>query len=180
MRYREATLADAEDIAALHAESWRANYRGTLSDEYLDGPIFEERRALWTQRLSEPDANEWTLLAEDESGFVGFACAIGDHDQQLGTYLNNIHVRGAHQGHGIGRSLLISVAQWSLERHPECGLYLGVFTTNERAQRFYRRHGGTDTGGPDGAGEEGRATRTYTWDLDHLRALAASTVPTGS
>ena len=179
MRYREATLADAEDIADLHAESWRANYRGALSDDYLDGPIVEERTALWKQRLSEPQPNEWILLAEDESGFVGFACAIGDHDERLGTYLNNIHVRGAHQGHGIGRELLTSVAKWSLERHPGCGLHLNVFKQNERAQHFYRRHGAIDTGGADGD-EAGAPTRTFTWDLDRLRALAASTVSAGS
>ena len=39
MQIRLATLADAEAIAHVHAESWRTAYRGALSDAYLSGPI---------------------------------------------------------------------------------------------------------------------------------------------
>lgn len=46
--FREATSADIEGIANLHATSWRFAYRGSYSDAYLDGPVFEERRQVWT------------------------------------------------------------------------------------------------------------------------------------
>ena len=38
-----AASRDASAIAALHAESWRSAYRGLYPDEFLDGPILEER-----------------------------------------------------------------------------------------------------------------------------------------
>ena len=160
-------------IAALHTESWRANYRGALSDDFLSGPIVEDRKALWEQRMSDPQPNEWMILAEDDSGLVGFACAIGDHDERLGTYLNNIHVRGTSQGDGVGKALLARVAQWSAERYPASGLYLGVLEQNARAQRFYQRHGASDAGGetwdPPGGGSA--PVRTYTWSRSDLDAL---------
>jgi hypothetical protein len=37
--YRNAIDADAAQIAKLHADSWRANYRGMLNDHYLNGDI---------------------------------------------------------------------------------------------------------------------------------------------
>jgi hypothetical protein len=34
MHYRSATERDIESIAALHAESWRRNYRGAYLDAF--------------------------------------------------------------------------------------------------------------------------------------------------
>jgi hypothetical protein len=53
--FRRAGAVDADAIADLHADSWRRHYRGAYTDEYLDGPIAEERRAVWADRLSTPD-----------------------------------------------------------------------------------------------------------------------------
>lgn len=49
MRFREATGADAMAVATLHAESWRAFYRGAYRDEYLDGDVFEDRLRVWEE-----------------------------------------------------------------------------------------------------------------------------------
>ncbi len=51
VRYREATAEDALAVATLHAESWRTHYRGAYRDEYLDGPVLEERTGVWSERV---------------------------------------------------------------------------------------------------------------------------------
>src|SRR6266508_4697686 len=75
---RDASKRDIEAIAALHADSWRRHYRGAYSDEFLDGDIFADRRAVWTDRLAAPElpANQCTILAECDDVLVGFAHTI--------------------------------------------------------------------------------------------------------
>jgi hypothetical protein len=80
MRFREAAGADAMAVATLHAESWRAFYRGAYRDEYLDGDIVEDRRRVWEERLLTPAPDQFVVLAEDDDELIGFACACGGHD----------------------------------------------------------------------------------------------------
>jgi hypothetical protein len=97
MRFREATGADAMAVATLHAESWRAFYRGAYRDEYLDGDVVEDRLRVWEERLSTPAPYQFVVLAEEEDELIGFACAYGGHDETWGSFLDNIHVRPKHQ-----------------------------------------------------------------------------------
>ena len=167
IRYREAVQEDAHAIANLHAESWRATYRGSYSDEYLDGPVFQDRIDVWTKRLSTPPPNQVVLLAEDSAGLAGFACVVGDKDEQWGSLLDNLHVRRQRHGQGIGRSLMSEVARWCHAHHAERGLYLWVIAQNDHARRFYERLGATDVGGesrvPSAGGGEPIALRRYAW-----------------
>jgi len=41
VKFHEATERNIDAVAALHAESWRRNYRGAYSDDFLDGEVFE-------------------------------------------------------------------------------------------------------------------------------------------
>ncbi|MGB3850078.1 MAG: hypothetical protein WA958_08940 [Tunicatimonas sp.] len=56
--YRAATLADAEAIAQLHAQSWQQHYRGIMRDDYLDHSVREDRQAVWAERLKSPTVNQ--------------------------------------------------------------------------------------------------------------------------
>src|SRR2546430_7298322 len=67
--YRAAGAADADAVAALHADSWRRHYRGAYSDGFLDGDVLADRRAVWSARLAAP-AGSATGLAEDGGGGV--------------------------------------------------------------------------------------------------------------
>ena len=40
-------------IAPIHAESWRATYRGIFTDSYLDGEVAKERLSHWQARVPE-------------------------------------------------------------------------------------------------------------------------------
>jgi ribosomal protein S18 acetylase RimI-like enzyme len=145
MLVRAATTSDSHGIAALHAASWRYAYRGALSDEYLAGDVESDRRQLWESRLAEPTESQRVLLVEDGVDLLGFACVYIGEDPQWGSYLNNIHVVQATQGRGIGRLLLNATAEVCSKSHSG-GLYLWVLQSNTRAQGFYARHGGENTG----------------------------------
>ena len=57
-RLRRAGAADAEQIAVLHADSWRRHYRGGYADSFLDGDIVADRRSVWSARLAAPANSE--------------------------------------------------------------------------------------------------------------------------
>lgn len=144
--YRTATIEDAPAIADLHARSWRATYRGSYRDKYLDGPLDEERLTVWTDRLSDPPTNQLVVVAEDGDRVVGFACAYGGHDDEQGSFLDNIHADPDRHGEGIGSSLFSTVVGWCREHYPSHGLHLSVLETNTSARRFYEGFGATDVG----------------------------------
>ncbi|WP_420149792.1 GNAT family N-acetyltransferase [Spirosoma sp.] len=140
--YREATAEDAKAIAELHSLSWQQNYRGSLSDAFLDGPLLSNRHAVWQNRLQYPSPNQYIIVAELERKLCGFACAYSANDPIWGTLLDNLHVRKDLKGQGIGRVLIETVARWSYQKNPESGLYLWVLLKNTNAQKFYDKMGG--------------------------------------
>lgn len=164
--FREAATSDAPAIAELHAESWRANYRGAYRDDYLDGDVFEDRGRVWTERFTSPRTNQFVVVADRDGDIVGFACAYGSDDPQWGSLLDNIHVRPGQQSRGVGAALMHRVFEWCANHHPHAGLYLWVLDSNDRAQRFYSLLGAEDRGGefseaPGGGEIHGRR---YVWD----------------
>ena len=63
LHYRLANEKDAVNIALLHTQSWQWHYRGIWSDAFLDGPVAENRLAVWNKRLLESPENQLILLA---------------------------------------------------------------------------------------------------------------------
>ena len=61
---RDATPADALDIATVHVESWQVGYRGLMPDEVLDGLSISTRERWWHETLS-GSGERSTLLAAD-------------------------------------------------------------------------------------------------------------------
>lgn len=148
MELRHATMRDIDSIAALHADSWRRNYRGAYSDAFLDGDVLADRLAVWTDRLLGPDrqASQCTIVAEREGAVVGFAHTILEHDPRWGALLDNLHVVHDLKGHGIGTRLMAATAQAVIERTPSSGLYLWVLEGNIAAQAFYEAREGMCVG----------------------------------
>ncbi len=137
---RAATPADAAAIAALHARSWRATYRGLYDDDYLDGPVTDERDRAWRERLGSPDAKRVTLVMQGEgSGLVGFVCGLMDHDPQWGTLIDNLHVAPDHKGSGLGRRLLHAFADRLVMTSDTRPVHLFVLARNAGALAFYAR-----------------------------------------
>lgn len=134
---------DAPAIAALHVTSWRSAYKGLVPDEFLAGPVEDDRRMLWESRLSMPDASQLVLKAVDGRGtMAGFTCVLRDADPAWGPLLDNLHVTPDLRGRGIGAILLSASRRWSSEVSPGLPMHLWVIEGNTRARRFYDREGG--------------------------------------
>ena len=162
---RLAARGDAAAIAGLHAASWRIHYRGSMSDHYLDGPIEADRRRIWADRLSAPDPRQVIWLAEDAGDLLGFACTFVDHDPDWGTLIDNLHVRDARRGGGLGRRLIGRTARTLASLCPDRPVHLYVLEANTAAQAFYDRIGGEAVGHdhhvlPDGSD---RPVIRYAW-----------------
>lgn len=140
---REAGAADAPEIAALHADSWRRHYRCAYADAYLDQEADEERASVWKTRLgAEGSGDTVTVVAELGGSLVGFAHVILDADPLFGALVENLHVTGAEQRRGVGSRLLAEAALVATTRRPGCAMYLWVLEQNTAARAFYEAMGG--------------------------------------
>ncbi|NJL49553.1 MAG: GNAT family N-acetyltransferase [Leptolyngbyaceae cyanobacterium SM2_5_2] len=142
MRIREATHNDVPAIAKVHVDTWRTTYRGTVPDEHLANLSYERRANGWYQILSRaPEDGNFTFVAEGEpGGIVGFANGGMERtgDSVYKGELTAIYIQKAHQGKGIGRCLVRSVAArlgqlgidsmlvWVLVDNPACQFYAAL------------------------------------------------------
>ncbi|THH36444.1 GNAT family N-acetyltransferase [Neolewinella litorea] len=142
LRYRSATPFDAPRIAQLHARSWRENYRGAMTDTFLDQEARADRLAVWTRRFSDDDPRMRVLLAEEGKILVGFCCLYLDEEPEDGTLLDNLHVHANYHGRGVGKQLMHWAAETVLAYDPAGKLYLWVLEQNTPARRVYAALGG--------------------------------------
>lgn len=131
---RAATVADVPTILELIAAL--AEY-----ERIADGLVATEERLRETLFGASPEAE--VVLAEIGGEPVGFALFFHNYSTLLarkGIWLEDLFVRPAHRGRGIGRRLLEHLARLAVER--ECGrLEWWVLDWNESAIRFYRSVG---------------------------------------
>lgn len=144
--FRRAGPSDIETIAAIHANSWKQTYEKHISQDYLNGPLLENRIQVWTERLSEPEYNQKVVLLESQHGALGFICFYVDKDLQNGSFIDNLHVASEFHGIGAGFALMKHCIEYLRENAQTKGIYLEVLSDNEQAQRFYRRLGAKDMG----------------------------------
>jgi ribosomal protein S18 acetylase RimI-like enzyme len=144
LRFRVAGAADAEGIAALHADSWRRHYRGAYSNAFLDGDVEADRLAVWTTRLGVDDPLQHTVVVHDDDTLVGFVHVVLDDDPCWGSLIDNLHVTSSLKRRGLGTRLMKLAAAAVVEKAEGSGLYLWVLEQNTDAQAFYRSLGGVE------------------------------------
>lgn len=139
---REATPADARAIAGVHIDVWRTTYRGHFPETVLDGLDLDRWTMRREQRLREPVADQFCLVAEIDGVVVGFADAgpAPDGDAVMGE-VYAIYVRDEHQRAGVGRALLAEAAR-RLDALGLRGLLIWVLRENVKGCSFYDRMGG--------------------------------------
>ena len=171
---RPAELSDFKAIATLHAENWQKNYRGILSDHYLDHEVGKDRLDTWYRRLSSPGENQIVTIATLDNIFAGFCCVYLDDDPIFGSLIDNLHVSSHLQRSGIGRILVMDSAHKIYDKAENKKMYLWVFESNKNARMVYERLGGTnfetiEKGNPDGTSSK---TCRIIWDdLTKLRSV---------
>ncbi|MGW2177135.1 N-acetyltransferase family protein [Streptomyces sp. NPDC001732] len=143
MEIRTGGRGDAEQVAALHVESWRTAYAGIMPADFLNGPLLEDRLELWRGRLDEPHPGAALFVAESAGEMTGFAYLMPRPDGRL--LLDNLHARPGRTGSGIGGRLLRHAFAWADDEHPGRAVYLEVLRANTRAISFYERHGALRT-----------------------------------
>ena len=137
---RDAQPGDAEAIAAVHVASWRAAYRHLLPDDLLDGLSVDDR-ARWWRRLLEAPRGDHVVVAERDGATEGFVhVALGPPDGPDRGELVTLYLLPDRWGTGLGARL----HDVGLDRLAGAGCAearVWMLSTNERARRFYVRHG---------------------------------------
>ncbi len=147
---RAALVADAGSIAAVHVRAWQVAYRGMVADDHLDGLDVAERTQGWLDILVDgPESRARrggvdaasNLVAVDDGVVVGFVSVGVDRDEpRLGRgELWALYVDPYQWGAGAGTALIEAGTAILTERFTEAALW--VLRDNERARRFYERHG---------------------------------------
>jgi GNAT superfamily N-acetyltransferase len=172
MVIRDANESDVVGIANLHAESWRATYRGILSDDYLENHAHQDRLAVWQDRLARTDLKPmFVIVADIGSQLAAFACVFPEEDAVFGSFLDNLHVAPHLTGQGLGRQLLSEIARRLLKNGSHMGLCLWVIEQNRRARQFYERAGAMVVGSATKTSPDGQsvvALRCYWTDPANL------------
>lgn len=138
-RVRPVEPEDAQALGEVHVQVWHEAYAGVFSQDHLDGLDPVEFTARWRAWTLDPAAQLRTLrVALAPSGrVVGFAIAgpSRDLDAPVADELYAINLLAAHHGSGVADLLLAAV----LPGPKPASLW--VVAANERARRFYTRHG---------------------------------------
>ncbi|KGM56596.1 acetyltransferase [Lysobacter arseniciresistens ZS79] len=144
MRIRRATVDDAPLLSRLAARTFTDTFghlypAGDLQAFLADSYAVERQRTI----LAHPDYAVWLLELGGEA--IGHAaagpCGLPHADVQPGDgELKRLYVLAAHQNGGHGGRLFAEAIDW-LEREGPRTLWIGVWSQNLGAQRFYARHG---------------------------------------
>ncbi|HZZ66956.1 MAG TPA: GNAT family N-acetyltransferase [Phenylobacterium sp.] len=141
---RRAGPADAETLAAIGAETFVETF-GHLYPPPDLAQFLAEAYALERTRadLADPAKAAWLVEADGEA--VGYAlagpCGLphAEATPDCGE-LKRIYFRKAWQGGGLGARLFEETLAWLQARGPRT-VWIGVWSENHGAQRFYARRG---------------------------------------
>ncbi|MGF3057149.1 N-acetyltransferase family protein [Microbacterium sp. YY-01] len=144
---REATVADAHDIAVAHVRSWQQAYRGLVPQHVLDDLDIAAREAQW-QKMITDQHRERTLVAEVDRRVLAW-CTFGparDNNPVASGEVWGLYAHPDAWSHGLGHALLAE-AEASLRMGGHRRAYLWMLDGNSRGIDFYERHGWLADGG---------------------------------
>lgn len=135
-----ASPADAGAIAQFQITAWRQTYRGLVPDAFLDGMDAASSAERWAQRLATGARDAAIALAGGR-----MVAVASTHRSLTARHLPELELCTlylAPEVHGTGLADRMMDATIGHD-----AAHLLVFDVNERAQRFYRRHGFAPVGG---------------------------------
>lgn len=140
---------DAAALAALAAETFPLACPADVDPADIAAAIAEN---LSEQRFAEclADPDRVILIADDDGRMVGYAMlirGIGDDPDiaaavraRPAVEVSKMYVRTDYHRSGASAALMRAGIAWA-EQYGAAAVWLGVNRDNERAQRFYRKHG---------------------------------------
>lgn len=143
LRVRRAVPGDAAGVAEVHVASWQVGYAGLLPDDLLARLSVEERTRSWTTNLAASDGRCTLVALDDGDRVLGFASVGPDRDDDAAPGTGELWALYAHPDswrRGVGSSLMGAATDELVTRGFDRAT-LWVLTSNDRARRFYERHG---------------------------------------
>lgn len=150
MRIRRATVDDAMVLSDLASRTFTETFGHLYPAEDLSA-FLADAYAVDKQRVILAHADYAVWLLEDGGVAVGHAaagpCGLPHADVVKGDgELKRLYVLASHQNGGWGGKLFAEVERWLLKDGPRT-LWIGVWSENFGAQRFYERQGFSRVGG---------------------------------
>jgi len=145
---RQATADDAAETGELACHAYE--FDRFHSDPFIDSQRADELHATWVRNSCNGVAADAVLLAEDESGILGFVtCALNRKSQKgskglVGTIVL-VATAARAQGRGVGRAVTMAAVEWF--RAQGCTeVEVGTQMRNITASRLYQKCGFTLVG----------------------------------
>ena len=154
LRVAPATPADVTELAAVAAETFPLACPASVTAENIAAFLSENLSAdKFAHYLA--DAARAVLVARDDTRILGYAMLIrgAPTDTDVARVLprhpvvelSKIYVLPDHHGAGVAAALMNAAVGRAATTGARC-IWLGVNQNNQRAQRFYGKHGFTVAG----------------------------------
>jgi len=142
---RRAWLPDAAAVAQVSAATFTETFGHLYPPEDLAEYLGRVCTAdAYSKIIEEPTSAIWIAAAEGVSP-VGFVFAANcklpvDNLEPMSGEIRQLYVLATHQSQRLGAKLMDVALAWLAEQERE-PLYIGVWSENLGAQRFYQRYG---------------------------------------
>jgi len=137
---RQATVKDADEIARIHVETWKAVYNGIIPDAYLQGLSHEKRAAHWCENLKKAAKGIYVAQEDDKiMGWISFGPSRDEDAYNIGE-VYAIYVQPDCWGYGYGTQLM-ALAETKLRGMEFKTVTLWVLKYNHLARAFYTKAG---------------------------------------
>jgi len=146
MLIRTAQLIDANEIAKISVNGWRAAYTNIIPEDYLANISYEDRLQKWCQVLEEikaGDASRIAFVAENnQQQIVGYICGGKSREAAMSfdAELYAIYVDPEQKQNGIGSRLVEAFVKWLIGQGYH-SMFCRVLEKNP-ARKFYEKLGG--------------------------------------
>lgn len=133
---------DAYEIAYVHTNSWQKAYRGIYPDDFLDALDIEERRKMFAEKIANSPEMRYYLFKVDEKP-AGMASFSKSYDKNAPENTGELYCFYFHPDFW-GTPFTHMGMLVCFDEFKKLGwkkIFLGVFTDNMRARRFYEKHG---------------------------------------
>ena len=141
---RRAGIADAETLSAIGAETFVETFGHLYPPRDLEVFLAEAYGLERTEKeLADPAKASWLIEADGAAIGYGLAgpCGLPHEDVTPGCgEIKRIYLRKAWQGSGLGARLFAQMTAWLQASGPRA-VWIGVWSENHVARRFYARHG---------------------------------------
>ena len=139
----------ARDEEAIEIANTRLRSRAASAPDIPPSVHTDDEVRQWFSKVVLPTKDVW--VADLNGAVLALLVIEGDWVEQL-------YVDPSHTGKGVG-SQLLNIAK----SHRPRGLQLWTFQANQRARRFYERHGFVPMESTEGRNEEGAPDVRYEW-----------------